>query len=105
MKPLLLIAILSLPLLPLAASGADGPPPIEKVDTPRLIELLETADLKYIGTTHSQSIDIATKDGKRYHGKYVAKDGKYPKITDALNLVIHIVRDKRKLKDVGIMAE
>lgn len=64
------------------------------VTTPELVRLLETADIVRTETTHSQTIRIFLNDGSSVSGHYVpAEAGRYakdPKLSDILNLVLHI---------------
>jgi len=68
------------------------------VKTPEIIRLLEEESITFIGTTHSQSIHIQLKDGSRYKGSYLQNEaGKYstdPHLSDILNLVIHIKKQR-----------
>lgn len=68
------------------------------IKTPEIIRILEKESIVSISTTHSQSIYIRLKDGSRYKGKYIPKEaGKYSTITnlsDILNLVVHIKKQR-----------
>jgi hypothetical protein len=96
------------------------PPPIKAVcerpkptatkgiKTAEIIRILEKEQISSIGTSHAQTIYIGLKDGRRYKGKYVPKEaGKYAKISDILNLVVHIkkTRPKEETKGWAIMCE
>ena len=88
-------------------------PPSEPVpiDTPQIIRILEKEALKYVSTDHSQRIHITLKDGRQFAGLYEPeKAGKYsetPELSLILNLVMHIIDNRRhgEVRNVLIEAE
>jgi hypothetical protein len=94
------------------AAGKEGPTrdkaaaePTE-IDTPEIIRILENEAIAFVGTWHSQRINIKLKDGRTYFGIYEQKKaGKYskdPKLFDILNLTTHIFgnRPRAETKDI-----
>jgi hypothetical protein len=86
-------------------------PTKKQIETAEIVKLLETAAIKMVATSHSQTISIVLKDGTTHTGVYVHKQaGKYAKIKncfDILNLVSHIrkERSKKEKVDWGILCE
>ncbi len=83
--------------------AAAGP---TKIDTPEIISILENEAIAFVGTWHSQRINIKLKDGREYFGTYEHKKaGKYskdPELSDILNLTTHIFgnRPRAETKDI-----
>jgi hypothetical protein len=73
-----------------------------KITTPRIIKLLETANLAHISTRHDQTILIRLHDGTEYRGKYRQPEaGQYADdehLFDIYNLFMHIRRSRDDLK-------
>ena len=88
--------------------AAAGP---TKIDTPEIIRILENEAIAFVGTKHSQRINIKLKDGRTYFGIYEQKKaGKYskdPKLFDILNLTTHIFgnRPRAETKDISRLME
>ena len=80
-------------------------------DDPAQRRILEEEAIAFIATTHSQSIHIQLEDGSRYKGQYVPKEAsKYSpdaKLSDILNLVVHIKKQRppAEVKGWKIMCE
>ncbi len=78
-----------------------------KIETPEFIRLLETGDLIYIETRHSQTIIIRLVDGREFEGVYrQPKSGPYSdveKFFDIANLAGHIVDTRTNLKHRVLM--
>ena len=93
---------------PTRDKAAAGP---TKIDTPEIIRILENEAIAFVGTTHSQRINIKLKDGRTYFGIYEQKRaGKYskdPKLFDILNLTTHIFgnRPRAETKDISRLME
>jgi len=81
------------------------------IKTSEIVWILETGEIQFIATTHSQSIRIHLRDGTEYRGQYVhAQAGKYSEdeqLADILNLVTHIrrARPAEETKDWSILCE
>ena len=73
--------------------------PVQDVTPKEMVRLLKTSNVSKVSTAHSGDIHLQTKLGSQYHTKWKAIPGtEYENITDALNLVMQILRDERGLE-------
>ena len=75
----------------------------EIIQTPEIIRILETENIVYVATSHSQEIHIQLKDGRRFKGTYDQSEAgpysNHEQLFDIYNLARHI-KNNRPEKEV-----
>jgi hypothetical protein len=79
----------------------------EKDVTPdEMVTILKKSEVSVVSTTHSGSICLQTKSGSRYQTTWKAIPGTdYENTTDAMNLVVQILKEERGLEDFMFIVE
>jgi len=76
---------------------------IKIIQTPEIIRILETENIVYVATSHSQEIHIQLKDGRRFKGTYDQSEAgpysNHEQLFDIYNLARHI-KNNRPEKEV-----
>lgn len=80
--------------------------PVKKISPSEMIMHLKTGYIYSVFTTHSQSINLVLADGKTYQTIWEPPlDSEYSEVTDALNLVIRVLKKERGLKNFSLICE